>query len=217
MIQLKNNTKGASKVGFAITVDPNDNHAFLYATPSSTNVIGIITESVSYRGMCKIATLGDKAKVYVSGNVVKGDILRLSKTTDRASLGASVIAKTGDAPYVRIGEALAPGKGLIPCILDFIYSASTTSISGMVTPSTFPYTIKITDTLIICDSAIAIQVNLPIATGSGREIKIASIGVGTVTVEGSGTDDIDDELNQIITQWDTIVIIDYITGSWKII
>ena len=217
MILLKNKTKATSRVGYAVIIDPTDNQSFLYATPNSVKVIGIVMESVPYRGVCKIATIGDKAKVYVSGNVVKGDILRLSKTTDRASLGASVIAKTGDAPYVRIGEALNPGRGLISCILDFIYSASTTSISGIVTPTTFPYTIKIIDTLIICDSAIAVQVNLPPAVGNGRQLKISSIGVGAVTIEGSGTDDIDDELNQIITQWDTIVIIDYITGSWKII
>ena len=124
MISLKNNTKSASKVGYAVIVDPNDNQAFLYATPNSTKVIGIVMESVPYRGICKIASLGDKAKVYVSGNVVKGDILRLSKTTDRASLGSSVIAKDGDAPYVKIGEALAPGKGLIPCVLDLVYLQS---------------------------------------------------------------------------------------------
>ena len=124
MIQLKNNTKATSKIGFAVTVDPNDNQSFLYAVPSSTKVIGIVMESVPYRGICKIATLGDKAKVYVSGNVVKGDILRLSKTTDRASLGASVITKSGDAPYVRIGEALNSGRGLVGCVLDFNYLQS---------------------------------------------------------------------------------------------
>ena len=124
MLRLKNNTKGVSKIGYAVTVDSKDKDAFIYATPGSVQVIGITTESVPYRGMCKIATLGDKAKVYVSGNVVKGDILRLSKTTDRASLGASVIAKTGDVPYVRIGEALNAGRGLISCVLDLSYISS---------------------------------------------------------------------------------------------
>jgi len=124
MISLKNNTKSNSKPGYAVIVDPRDSHAFLYAVPGSSKVIGVVMESVSYRGMCKIATLGDKAKVYVSGNVVKGDILRLSKTTDRASLGASVIAKTGDVPYVRIGEALNAGRGLISCVLDLSYISS---------------------------------------------------------------------------------------------
>jgi len=217
MITLKNNTKSNSRIGYAIIIDPTDPQAFLYATPNSTKVLGIITQSVPYRSICTIATLGDKANVYVTGNVVKGDILRLSKVTDRASLGASVIAKDGSAPYVRIGEALSAGKGLIPCVLDFQYTTSTTSISGIVTPPSFPYTVGVSDTLIICDSAIAVQVNLPVAVGAGRQISIASIGVGAVTVEGNGTDTIDGALNQIITQWDTIKIADYTANTWKII
>lgn len=224
MITLKNNTKETCKLGFAVTIDPKDNHAFVYATPNSTKVIGITTQSVSYRGMCKIATLGDKANVYVSGNVVKGNILRLSKTTDRASLGASVIAKDGDSPYIRIGEALTSGRGLIPCVLDFTYLQSDSTSIRWNDIGNPPVRIVIDDTTetttdytIICNKATAMAVTLLPATGSSRVIEVANINTGDVTITPSGVETIDGETTQVASQWDTITIKDYAQYNWKII
>ena len=217
MLELINKTGSNSKIGFAVVLDPTDNQSFIYARHGSSRVLGIVTQSVPYRAKCKIATQGDKANVYVSANAVKDNVIRLSKSTDRASLGVSVVAKTGDAPYLRIGTALSNGRGLIPMILELTYEQSLTSTSGIVTPTTFPYTVGISDTLVVIDSAIAVVVNLPASTGLGREIKVASIGVGEVTVTSNGTDEIDGEATQPINQWDTIVMIDYETANWKII
>jgi len=218
MIELKNNTKSNSKIGYLVSIDPLDPHSFIYTTPNSIRAIGVVTQSVPYRALCKIATIGGKAKVYVSSNINKDDTIRASKSGDNTSLGTCVKAKAGDSPYLRVGDALSSGKGLIPIILELSYT-SNPSISGsgsISIPTVFPYTVKPTDTLIVVDSAIAVTVNLPSATGSSRELKISSIGLGEVTIEGAGTDEIDDELNQSINQWETIVIIDYITANWKI-
>jgi len=217
MIQLKNNTRTASKIGYVVSIDPRDPLSFVYTVPNSVKAIGVVTEIVAYRASCKIATMGDKARVYVSANVNKDDIIRLGKPTDKVSLGACTVAKPGSTPYLKIGDALNSGKGLIAMVLDLQYTASSTIIGGITTPISFPYTVTPSDTFIICDSAVAVTVNLPRATGSSRELKIASIGVGEVTVEAYSTDEIDDELNQPINQWETIVIIDYITANWKII
>lgn len=127
MITLRNNTGSVSRIGYAVTLDSRDNGAFVYATFGATKVIGIVTEAVPYRKACKIATQGDKAQVYVIGNVVKDNVIRLSKSTDRASLGSSVIAKSGDAPYLKIGDALNSGRGLIPCTLELVYTSALTS------------------------------------------------------------------------------------------
>ncbi len=124
MITLRNNTGATSKVGFAVTLDSVDRNSFVYAPFGSTKIIGVVAEAVPYRKLCKIATQGDKAQVYVTGNVVKDNIIRLAKSTDRASLGSSVIAKSGDAPYLKVGDALNSGGGLIPMVLDLLYVAT---------------------------------------------------------------------------------------------
>ena len=124
MITLKNNTKSVSKIGYVVSLDPNDRNAFVYVSAGAVKAIGVVTEAVAYRKPCKIATLGDTAKVFVAGNVVKGNILRTVKSIDRASLGTAVIAGTADAPYLRIGEALNSARGLVSCVLDFSYLQS---------------------------------------------------------------------------------------------
>ena len=121
MIRLKNNTKGVSKIGHCVQLDPRDPNAFVYASANATKVVGVVMESIPYRKLCKIATIGDRAKVYVSGNVIKGNILRTVKSGDRASLGTGMVAKSSDAPYFKIGEALTSGRGLISVVIDFVY------------------------------------------------------------------------------------------------
>lgn len=73
-----------------------------------------------------------------------------------------------------------------------------------------------TDDMIVCNSAIAITVNLLAATGSNRIIQISNINTGAVTVEGDGVDTVDGELTQIVYQWDTMEIKDYAANKWKI-
>lgn len=124
MLTLKNNTGSFSKVGAIVMQDPRSKDAFVYATKGSTKVLGVVTESVPYRALCKIATQGDTAKVMVVGNVVKGNTLRLGKTTDNISLGLATIAKTGDSPYLKIGDALNSGRGLISCVLELAYQGN---------------------------------------------------------------------------------------------
>ena len=129
---LKNNTGSVAKVGYIVTLDPRDSGSFVYVSSGATKALGVITEASDYRKPCKIATLGETAKVFVAGNVVKGNILRTVKANDRASLGSCVIAKDGDAPYLKVGEALDSGSGLISVVLDFSYlqSSSTSSLLG---------------------------------------------------------------------------------------
>ena len=127
MLELINNTGSTSVIGKAVVLDSNNSNAFVLAPPTSTKVIGIIGQSSPYRQKCKIATSGEKAQVLVSGNIVKDDVLRLSKTTDRVSLGVSTKAKTTDTGYVKIGVALQSGNGLIDCLLDFSYVSASGS------------------------------------------------------------------------------------------
>lgn len=78
-------------------------------------------------------------------------------------------------------------------------------------------TLSLTDKTVICNSAVAMTVYLQAATGSGRLYDIPNIGAGRVTVEGSGSDTIDGELNQPVDQWESMCIQDYAMGTWKIL
>jgi hypothetical protein len=124
MIRLKNNTQAQSKIGYVVALDPKDRESFVYVPIGGQNAIGVVTESVPYRSYCNIATIGEKAEVYVSGSVVKGNVLRCPKNSDNRTVGSVVVSKSGDAPYLRVGEALASGRGFVPTIVDFKYMQS---------------------------------------------------------------------------------------------
>ena len=126
-VVLINNTKSVSKIGALVAVDPQNTNAFIYATPNSTRALGVVAEATPYRSKCKIFTIGDTAKVLVQGNVIKDDVIRGAKSGDNVSLGTCKIAKSGDAPYLKIGTALTSGKGLVDCILELVYAASSGS------------------------------------------------------------------------------------------
>jgi hypothetical protein len=123
VIRLKNNTKQQSKIGFCVIIDPSDKNAFIFAPADSSNILGIIAESVPYRAECNVITSGE-ALVYVTSNVQKGDIIRSRKSSDNLSSGACKTAQQGDAPYLQVGLARESRKGLVKCQLLFsmVYS-----------------------------------------------------------------------------------------------
>lgn len=120
-IILTNNTKSNSIVGKLVSISTTDPNAFVYAIPNSSRAIGIVTEAVRYRQKCKIATIGDTAKVLVQGNTLKDDILRGAKSNDNVSLGTCKIAKASDVPYLKVGTALTSGSGLIDTVLELSF------------------------------------------------------------------------------------------------
>jgi hypothetical protein len=212
-MRLINNTKSTSKVGFVCKLDPNNPKAFVYATAADTKVIGIVAQSVPYRQECEIITYG-QAKVYVVGNVARGNTIRSRKSTDGITNGTCKVAKSSDAPYLQIGIALASGSGLVDTELNFAYITSGATQSGIVTITSASYTVGDTDSLIICNSTSAITINLPSATGTGRVIQIANINTGLVTVSG-GT--INGETSQEIYEDNCMDVRDYATSKYVII
>jgi hypothetical protein len=82
---------------------------------------------------------------------------------------------------------------------------------------TADYTAVFLDDAILGNSASAITVTLPVSVAAGKIYHISNINTGTVTVDANGTDTIDDELTQPLSQWDDMRIVDYDTGKWKIL
>jgi hypothetical protein len=102
-------------------------------------------------------------------------------------------------------------------ILKSFGTHTTTGRRRAVVTKTADYTAAATDEVIVCDKATAMTITLPAATGTGQWFAIGSIGAGAVTVDGSGADVIDGSATQVIYQYDTIQIVDYAAGAWKVI
>lgn len=80
-----------------------------------------------------------------------------------------------------------------------------------------PLTVSETSDLVVCNSAVAMVVNLPEAAGSGRRLYVKNINTGVVTVTPSGTDTIDGSATQAIYQYECVLICDYYSGLWVIL
>jgi hypothetical protein len=223
MIRLKNNTKGQSKIGYLVIIDPSDKNSFIYAPTDATNILGVIAESVPYRDDCGVITSGE-AQIYVGSNVKKGDTIRSRKAGDTISSGLSIVAKPTDIPYLQVALARASGQGLVLCHIIVNYRLSDNDTvawnnignppSRIVTATTTELT---TDYTIIGNKASVITVNLLPATGSNRVREISNINTGVITVDASGSETIDGNTTQSVAQWECMVIKDYALGLWKII
>ena len=78
------------------------------------------------------------------------------------------------------------------------------------------YQILVTDYTVICNKATSFTVTLPTAV-VGQIFTIKNINTGIVTLEGSGADTIDGNLNLTIDQWDAVKLQCYIANKWVII
>jgi hypothetical protein len=87
---------------------------------------------------------------------------------------------------------------------------------GKVTTVDDTYQILVTDATVICNKSIAFTVTLPTAV-VGQKFTIKNIGVGIVTVYGSGTDTIDGSLTQTVNQWESMQLQCYVANAWGVL
>lgn len=90
-----------------------------------------------------------------------------------------------------------------------------TSSSGSIITVTTTYQITESDVVVVCNSTTPFTVTLP-EYSLNKEIEISNINTGAVTIEGSGSDTIDNELNQSISQWEVITVRCYAANKWII-
>ena len=76
------------------------------------------------------------------------------------------------------------------------------------------YTLTVNEDGAVCNSTTPFPINLPAATGSYTPYIIKNINTGNVTVTPSLGDTIDGNPNQILTQWDSLSIVDYAVNLW---
>ena len=89
------------------------------------------------------------------------------------------------------------------------------AVGSAVTVVDATYQILSTDDSVICNKASAFTVTLPVAV-VGTRFRIKNIGAGTVTVEGNSKDTIDGQLNQSLSQWESMDIQCYLANTWVI-
>jgi hypothetical protein len=82
---------------------------------------------------------------------------------------------------------------------------------------TADYVVLSNDDVIVCNKTTAILITLPAASGSGKRVTIKNIGVGSATLDGDGSDTIDGEITQTLTQYESLQVVDYAANKWAIL
>jgi len=81
---------------------------------------------------------------------------------------------------------------------------------------TASYLLTANDYWIIFNSAGAVTATLPAATGTGRNYIIGNVGAGVVTIDGNGSETIEGSTTQYLVQYESLHLVDYVTGAWKV-
>jgi hypothetical protein len=79
------------------------------------------------------------------------------------------------------------------------------------------YVITNADEVIVCNKATAILITLPAATGGGKRVTVKNVGAGSATLAGDGSDTIDGETTQTLTQYESLQVVDYAANKWAIL
>lgn len=116
-----NNTGSRAVVGRVVKADIRLRNSFTYMSASDNTPLGIIAQSTPHKSLSRITTSGI-ARVSVKGRFRRGDSIRLSKPSDTGiPKGQCVIAKPGDAPYLKVGTSQQTGTGLATVSLEWAW------------------------------------------------------------------------------------------------
>lgn len=79
------------------------------------------------------------------------------------------------------------------------------------------YTVKETDSMIVCDSSVALTVTLKSATGKEDLFYIKNIGSADVTVTATLPDLIDGAATKVLAQYESCLLLDFDVNTWILI
>lgn len=88
----------------------------------------------------------------------------------------------------------------------------TTGRRQSVTTQSGNYTLTVNDEIVVFTATAT--ATLPAATGRGQTYRICNEGVGTVTIDGNGSDTIKGSLTQSLAAGEDLILSDYTTGKW---
>jgi len=126
-----------------------------------------------------------------------------------ARLTAGDLVSMTKWPDILVEDYLSLGEQIVDIIANK-YVSDFSIVTGSYTVTQFDY-------LIECTSAVACDVTLPDpSTITGREYLIKNSGIGAVTVSSVGGETIDDQLTQVLAQYDAMKIMSNGT-NWIIV
>jgi hypothetical protein len=76
------------------------------------------------------------------------------------------------------------------------------------------YTLKENDTIVVCDSGVAIAVTLKSAVGNQDMFYIKNIGAADVTITATLPDLIDGATTLVLAQYESATLLDFKTNVW---
>lgn len=147
--------------------------------------------------------------------------VRKNSTTVSLAYDTDVTDHTGDTTDAHDASAISvldTGGNFTGTDVEAVLAELATAGGGWnptVTTQTGTYT-AVDGDVVICNSTTAFTVTLPLATTANRRIVIKNINTGTVTVDGNGSETIDDQLSVTLAQYDSITVISDGTEWWII-
>jgi hypothetical protein len=121
-MKLINATGERSKLGRVVKQSSKQRNAFVYASLDEIAKVFIIAEDGVPNGAECVVVNSGITKVFVKGEIKRGDNIRSRRNWDSKDAGACYISKAEDIPYINIGVALEDGKNqLVDTALSIYY------------------------------------------------------------------------------------------------
>lgn len=218
------NKSGATRsLGDVVVIDTTNDEAFTTTTTSgSTNVLGVVAETIADGASGKVITGGYVEKIAVDSSTSRGNFLKTSSTAGKAApttsfeSGSFAVALTGGSSYV---SALLVGSAIGGSYLPLTGGA----LTGILKLA------KGSDIASASQLVLGTDGNYFDVTGTTNISSIASVGIGTVVTlhfDSSLTISHDSVNGDIIlpgsvdittSAGDEITFIEYATGKWRCI
>ena len=220
MLQMVDAWKGTATVNQAVCSSATSETVANCAAGAMANLIGIAQTATT---PIQVVTTGT-ALVVSDNNATVGDKICLSTTVAGQGHDQGSIPCT---PGTRLGivKSITEGGSAVRLPLVALAPLGLTvgqSFANITTVTTTPYTVASTDNYIRCDCQSGTPgnrvINLPAATGTGREITIKKIDASstyTCTPTASGAETIDGYTSITMSkQWAATKLIDAAAGVW---
>jgi hypothetical protein len=160
-----------------------------------------------------IAALGTLGDVVGPAGAINNHLAVFDGVTGKLIKDGGAIPAGGTGTVTTTG-AVTAGHYVKFIDVSHIEDGGTIAGNRTITNVSAAYVALASDDLIICNKATSMTVTLLAATGSGRKVSVASIGVGVITIEVASAGTINNAATMVLNQWDTADLVDISAGMY---